>query len=144
MLDADEPQPRWRNTLFIPAVATVTSATVLLVQAASRIWSESRLDAQTRGENASKPIGDENTPPQDFNTKWTRYVQSGGGPIVFSFKIARLLGCLVLFSLSLTTLVAGKEVHEHNGVSAANIPEITISVAFVREISLYALAFTLM
>ena len=41
---------------------------------------------------------------RSFGHKIIRHVHTHGGPVIFGFKIARLIGCLTLFSLSLATL----------------------------------------
>jgi hypothetical protein len=46
----------------------------------------------------------EETRSNRFGRKIIQHAHCHGGPVIFGFKIARLIGCLTLFSLSLTTL----------------------------------------
>ncbi|KAH9480844.1 ATP-binding cassette transporter abc4 [Psilocybe cubensis] len=104
----------WNNTLYIPVLATGISATIILLQAALRLLFKG-------DEVSSKTAGDETIFPPDISGRLARYIKSLGGPVVCSFKVARLLGCLALFAFSLVTLIIEKE-------GRCNFPGIAVAV----------------
>ena len=73
-----------------------------------------------------------------FGRKIIQHAHSHGGPVIFGFKIARLIGCLILFSLSLATLLLRavdstyqELMWDWDKVLFNNLPQITISATFV-------------
>ena len=73
--------------------------------------------------------------------RFGRKVTQHGGPVIFGFKIARLIGCLALFSLSLTTALLGSVDSTHQevmwdwGRTLVNLPQLAMALTFVRIIT---------
>ena len=70
--------------------------------------------------------------------KFIHHAHRHGGPVIFGFKIARLIGCLTLFSLSLATLLLRsvdstyqEPMWDWDKVLLDNLPQIAISATFV-------------
>ena len=74
-----------------------------------------------------------------FGHKVIQHARNHGGLVIFGFKIARLVGCLILFSLSLVTLLLDSEHLAHQGLvldwdrifSVDNLPQIAMTGTFV-------------
>lgn len=74
-----------------------------------------------------------------FGRKIVQHAHSHGGPVIFGFKIARLIGCLTLFSLSLATLLLRSVDSTHRELMwdwdkvflLDNLSQIAISATFV-------------
>ena len=73
-----------------------------------------------------------------FGCKATQH----GGPVIFGFKIARLIGCLILFALSLATLLGSIDSNHQELMwdwgrifLVDNFPQIAMAVTFVRIIT---------
>ena len=84
---------------------------------------------------------DEETRSNWFGRKIIPHVHSHGGPVIFGFKIARLIGCLTLLSLSLATFLlhSGDPTYgelmwdwdKFEVILLNNLPQIAISATFV-------------
>jgi hypothetical protein len=76
-----------------------------------------------------------------FGRKIIPHVHSHGGPVIFGFKIAGLIGCLTLLSLSLATffLHSGDSTYRElmwdwdklEVILLNNLPQIAMSATFV-------------
>ncbi|KDR83119.1 hypothetical protein GALMADRAFT_238944 [Galerina marginata CBS 339.88] len=134
----------WNNSLLIPVGTAFLSGTFLLLQAAKSAWKKTHINHGD--EVASKSSTDEDALPGDISSKIKRYAQSQGGSTVFSFKVARLMGCLTLFALSVATLLVRQEVQQdtHGGsvFQPDNIPEISVAITYWYTSLLAAASFT--
>ena len=82
-----------------------------------------------------------------FGRRIIQHAHSHGGPVIFGFKIARLIGCLTLFSLSVVTLFLRsgdstyKELMRDWGKLEVfllhNLPQIAMSATFVSHCNKY-------
>ncbi|KAF4617299.1 hypothetical protein D9613_006273 [Agrocybe pediades] len=79
----------WKDALFLPGFASLASAIVLLWEISARRFSTTR-------ENASRMAKTDVSSRSGFEG----YIHQQGGPVILSFKILRLIGCLTLFFLS--------------------------------------------
>lgn len=102
----------WANELFFPAYVAFFSATVLVLRG---ILSSGVVQGLSQSEDeVEDEVEDINVEPAVSSltgiiSDIKAHVQSMGGPITFSYKILRLLGCLVLVVLSIVTLVVDGE-----------------------------------
>ena len=87
--------------MLIPSITAVASGILLIAHVIFCSFNNQRRDAI---EEVSGPVNEE-TRSHWFGRKIIQHVHSHGGPIIFGFKIARFIGCLTLFSLSLATLL---------------------------------------
>ena len=126
---------RWKDTLLIPSFAAVASGILLIAHFISCSFDSPQRDAT---EEVLLAVNEE-TRSNWFGRKIIQHVHSNGGPVIFGFKIARLTGCLTLFSLSLATLLlrsVDTTYHElmrdwDKKDSLDNLPQIAISTTFV-------------
>ncbi|EMD36164.1 hypothetical protein CERSUDRAFT_84254 [Gelatoporia subvermispora B] len=92
----------WQESLVIPAGVASISALILLLQVAVRIKtlrSERGSDADLNAET-TVILGD----PE--HSRIRKHVKSLGGSIIFAYRCARLLCCLVLLALSVVNIFA--------------------------------------
>jgi hypothetical protein len=131
---------RWKDTLLIPSIAAVASGTLLIAHVIFCSLINQRRDAI---EEVLVPVNEE-TRSHWFGRKIIQHVHSHGGPIIFGFKIARFVGCLILFSLSLATLLL-RSVHStyqefmwdwDKVLLWDNLPQIAMSATFVSHCDL--------
>lgn len=86
-------------------------------------------------------VVNEDTRSNWFGRKIIQHAHTHGGPVIFGFKIARLIGCLTLLSLSLLTLLlrSGDSTYQElmwdwdkiEAFLLGNLPQIAISATFV-------------
>ena len=123
----------WNNSLVLPLVATCLSGGILLIQALVALWTRHSRDAS---EETVKPTQEEEGGPQDLRSKLRKYAHAQGGWKIFAFKVARLLGSLTLFALSIVTLFSEQEVQQDLRLDSifepSNFPEIAMTVTYVR------------
>ena len=111
----------------------------------THVISDSRINSRRNitEEAGSTPTAvNEDTRSNHVGRKITQHVDNHGGPVVFGFKIAQLIGCLTLFFLSLATLLlaSGDSTWQeliwdwHRVFLVNNLPQIAIAVTFVRLI----------
>lgn len=100
----------WANGLFFPAYVAFFSATVLFLHGILSSGVERGLSQSEDEDEVVDVIVEPAVPPLTgiISGIKTR-VQSMGGPITFSYRVLRLLGCLVLVVLSIATLVMDGE-----------------------------------
>jgi hypothetical protein len=116
----------------------VASGILLVVQAISSSWTHSPQDVTAE---VLVPLNEE-THLNRFGSKLTQYARNHGGLAIFGFKIAQLIGCLTLFSLSLATLLLNSVDSTHQKVMwdwgriflADNLPQMAMAITFVRLI----------
>ena len=130
---------RWKNTLFIPLVAAMASASLLITHliSYSRIYSRRNITEETGS-----------TPTAVNEETRSNRVE---GRVTFGFKIAQLIGCLTLFFLSLATLllVSGNSTQGlmwdwHEAFLVDKLPQIAMTVTFVRLISITNLLYNIL
>lgn len=113
----------------------MASGTLLVVHAVLYSWNNSR---QNTTEETSVAESEEALSNR-FGRKITQHARNHGGPVIFGFKIARLIGCLTLFSLSFATLFLDSGRPSHQGLVldwdrlflVDNLPQIAVIVTFV-------------
>ncbi|KAI0774725.1 multidrug resistance-associated ABC transporter [Trametes elegans] len=93
----------WKNTLAYPAGATVVSALILSLQLISRAPLVQRLRAKLTGSDALAKTGEDLEAVGNDGEVPSHVVQLGG-PVIFGFKLARLLFTLALLALSIASL----------------------------------------
>ena len=62
-------------------------------------------DARQDATEEALVVVNEETRSNWFGRKIIQRAHCHGGPVIFGFKIARLIGCLTLFSISIATLL---------------------------------------
>lgn len=97
----------WKNTLAYPVVAAAASALVLSVQLVARTTPVQRLFAKITKSDAPAKV-DDDLEATGASSQPMSHVQQLGGPVIFGFKIVRLLCTLTLLALS----VAGLFLHD--------------------------------
>jgi hypothetical protein len=126
---------RWKDTLLIPSIAAVASGILLIAHVILCSLNNQRRDAT---EEVLVSVNQE-TRSHWFGRRIIRHLHNHGGPIIFGFKIARFIGCLTLFSLSLATLLL-RSVHStyqelmwdwDKVLLLDNLPQIAMSATFV-------------
>ncbi|PPQ73161.1 hypothetical protein CVT26_014827 [Gymnopilus dilepis] len=124
----------WRDSHIVPFVASCLSGGILLLQAAVAIWYRPAGDASEDG--LMKTTEDDNTRSRDLRSSIKNFIGSQGGNTIFVFKLARLLGSLTLFTLSVITVLNGRKAQENvrweSVFSAGNLAEVGIAVTYVR------------
>ena len=70
-----------------------------------------------------------------FGRKIIQRAHCHGGPVIFGFKIARLIGCLTLFSLSIATLFLSAGDSGLEVFLLDNLPQIAMYLTFVSHSS---------
>lgn len=114
----------------------MASGTLLVVQAVLYSWNNSR---QNTTEETSVAESEEAR-----SNRFGRKIAQHGGPVIFGFKIARLIGCLTLFSLSFATLFLDSGRPSHQGLVldwdrlflVDNLPQIAMIITFVSLIAI--------
>ena len=131
---------RWKNTLFIPLIATLASGILLITHVIFDSRINSRRNITEEAGSTTTAINEE-TRSNRVGRKISQHADNHGGPVIFGFKIAQLIGCLTLFFLSLATLllVTGDSTQEliwdwHRVFLVNNLPQIAMAVTFVRLI----------
>ena len=123
---------RWKDTLLVPFIAAMASGILLIAHVVSCSLNNPRRDAT---EEVLVAVNEETHRSNWFGRKIIQHVYSHGGPVIFGFKIARLIGCLTLFSSSIATLL----LHSHSAYQGDrdiafflnNSPQIAMSATFV-------------
>ena len=125
---------RWKDTLFIPSIAALASGILLIAHVISCFLDNPRQDAT---EEVLVAVNEESRSNR-FGRKIIQHAHSHGGPVIFSFKIARLIGCLTLFSLSLATLLLRSvdSTHQELMWNWDNLSQIAMSTTFVSHYDL--------
>ncbi|KAI0650859.1 multidrug resistance-associated ABC transporter [Trametes meyenii] len=100
---ADEDYEIWKNSLAYPASATVVSALVLSLQLISRTPPVQRLYARLTGSEVPAKEGDDVEVAGSDGPR-PSHITRLGGPVIFSFKVARLLLSLALLGLSIASI----------------------------------------
>ncbi|KAI0677672.1 hypothetical protein C8Q78DRAFT_1003851 [Trametes maxima] len=103
MNQADEEYEIWKNSLAYPASATAVSALILSLQLVSRAPPVQRLYARLTGSEIPAKDGDD-VEVAGSDRRRPSHIIRLGGPVIFSFKAARLLSSLALLALSIASL----------------------------------------
>ena len=106
----------------------MASGILLIAHAISCSFDNPRRDA-----TEEVVVADEETHSNRVGLKIIQHAHSHGGSVIFGFKIARLIGCLTLFSLSLATLLLRSEDSTHQELmwNWDNLSQIAMSATFV-------------
>ena len=105
----------WRNELLIPAYLSAFSILLLLLHA---LLSSKLVRRPVASKQPSEAIDEEEeeaitepaaSPHAGIINDIKTHVHSMGGPVIFTYKVLRLLGCLVLVVLTIVTLVIDEE-----------------------------------
>lgn len=134
---------RWKQLLLIPLLATLLSAVILLVQVLHRRFFS---DKETSPEVKSAVTTDASVDSASgIVARIREHANTHGGLTIYAFKIARLLGCLALFSLSLVGILAKKNGPRNLGwdviFHAEGLPDAAVTITFVRNNHFYAHVF---
>jgi hypothetical protein len=127
-------------SILFPLVVTVASGCSLVVHVISYSWNNSQwVITEDTGAASLAPNREAHSRLNQFRHKVIQHARNHGGLVIFGFKIARLVGCLTLFSLSLATLLLNSEHSAHQGLmlswdgffSVDNLPQIAMTGTFV-------------
>ncbi|KAH7910707.1 hypothetical protein BJ138DRAFT_73634 [Hygrophoropsis aurantiaca] len=112
----------WPSSLMIPVYVATASATFLVVQfivlfkPARRLWA--RIMRRTGCLSYMAFDDDHDVYTERFLSERRTFVTQHGGPVIFGYKFARFIGCLMLLGLSLTTLtVEEREIRLLGGIA---------------------------
>lgn len=115
----------------------MASGIIFIAHATLFSWRHSRRDVTEE----TLVVANEETHLNWFGRKITQHTRNHGGLVIFGFKIARLIGCLTLFSLSLATLFLGPIDSTHQELHyiwdwdriflVDNLPQIAMAITFV-------------
>ncbi|KAI0371499.1 multidrug resistance-associated ABC transporter [Pilatotrama ljubarskyi] len=100
----DEDYELWKNALAYPACATVVSAFVLSLQLVLRAPPIRRLYSRLTGADVSESQRDDIEAVGNDGER-PSHVARLGGPVIFAFKVTRLLCSLALLGLSVASIV---------------------------------------
>ncbi|KLO19974.1 P-loop containing nucleoside triphosphate hydrolase protein [Schizopora paradoxa] len=120
--------PLWANDLLFPAYLCALSALILLIhriactevvrRLVSRLLGLGKLSID-REDSDDVQLEVVSSPHEGIVNDIKAHVASLGGPTIFSYKIVRLLGCLILVALTIATLI----VYDYHNASGSNILE---------------------
>ncbi|KAL1937768.1 hypothetical protein VTO73DRAFT_12921 [Trametes versicolor] len=99
----NEDHETWNESLAYPAGAAVLSAALLSLQLISRAPPVQRLYAKLTGAEASAKQGEDVEAAGNSGERPSHITQLGG-PVIFAFKVSRLLSSVALLALSITSL----------------------------------------
>ncbi|KAF8803433.1 multidrug resistance-associated ABC transporter [Phlegmacium glaucopus] len=133
-----ESENLWKDTLLIPLITAVVSGTLLVAHALSYSWNNSRWNTAEDTCSTSVATNEESRSTR-FGHKINQQTRNHGGLIIFAFKIARLMGCLALFALSLATLLLHPGRSTHQGLIldrdrvflVDNLSQVAMAVTFL-------------
>lgn len=100
----------WSDSLIIPVYFAIASAVVLVLhivlflKPVQQLWSRLR-----RKDFVEYPEPAPVNRPESLWAEVKQHVQNHGGATIFGFELARLVGCLALLGLSVTSLVLLEE-----------------------------------
>ncbi|RDX55372.1 hypothetical protein OH76DRAFT_1428233 [Lentinus brumalis] len=97
----------WKNVLAYPVLAAAASALVLALQLVARTRSVQRLYARITKSDVPVKV-DNDLEATGASTQSASHVEQLGGPVIFTFKVLRLVCSLTLLALS----VAGLFLHD--------------------------------
>ncbi len=128
---------RWRNSFFVPLIATVSSALLLISQALYRRLFQNAPEVISKPTAATNEGGD--AAPSGIFAKAKALADLHGGLVIYSFKVVRVLGCVVLFGLSVISPLmrrgGPKDLKWDNLFSTEAYPEIALALTFVSGLS---------
>ncbi|OCH92734.1 hypothetical protein OBBRIDRAFT_419752, partial [Obba rivulosa] len=114
-------QDIWKNSLAVPtAVASVSAVLLLLhlfLQSNPARALRSRLlasEASLDDASSETTLAAEN---EDYSeSRVTRHVRRLGGPVIFAFRVVRLLCVVTLLALSIVTVISSRIRNVHSGI----------------------------
>ncbi|KAF9480291.1 multidrug resistance-associated ABC transporter [Pholiota conissans] len=117
----------WKQPLYIPLLAAALSAVVLLSQALYRkLFSKQEADSEAKF-TTDASVDSISGAPATIRV----YANAQGGWVIYAFKVARLLGCLALFSLSVVGIISKKNGSQNLGWDGViHLPEAALVVTF--------------
>ena len=132
--DADPTARFWSSTLFIPAYASALSALILSVQrittlARRRSAKSAKAQEPVTVVHSSPPTNGQLAPKSGIR----KHIDELGGPVIFGWRLARLLACAALLALSVYTVILNP--HQARGASEAKYSrwlQISLTVVYVR------------
>jgi hypothetical protein len=96
----------WRDSLIVPIYVSAASAVILILHIASKTikWLYTRLTLNPKPNNTEPftPARDQADYPA---SRIQRHIASHGGAAVFAYSVLRLIGCLALLGLSISTIM---------------------------------------
>ncbi|KAF8803422.1 multidrug resistance-associated ABC transporter [Phlegmacium glaucopus] len=133
-----ESENLWKNTLLIPLITAGVSGTLLVAHALWYSWNSSRRNT-AEDTCSTSVVASEESRSRRFGNKINQHTRNHGGLIIFAFKIARLVGCLTLFALSLATLLLHPGRSTHQGLNldwdrmflVDNLPHVAMAATFL-------------
>lgn len=111
----------WYSTLMIPAYIAAASAfslllhLVLLSKPAKKFYSRF-LPSTNKTEDEQTALSEHATTADGFFSEAKAFISRHGGLVIFAYKFARFIGCLVFLALSLATFIL-EEREEHSGTN---------------------------
>ncbi|KAI0750650.1 hypothetical protein C8Q80DRAFT_1097969 [Daedaleopsis nitida] len=94
----------WKNSLVYPVAATAASALVLSLQLLLRAAPVQKVFAKLT-KSAANVKSDEDLESSGTAGQSPSHIARLGGPVIFSFKVIRLLSCFTLLALSIAHLI---------------------------------------
>ncbi|KAF8157953.1 multidrug resistance-associated ABC transporter [Crassisporium funariophilum] len=123
----------WLDTLVVPFFAGICSAVLLFTHVVVHSWYRSRRTALATALK-SEIVSEEPRLPGRFAYEIEQHTKDHGGLVIYCFTVARLVGCLALFSLSLASLIL-----KHGGSRRGDIKwDGVFSVESLPELSMVA------
>jgi hypothetical protein len=114
----------WYSTLMIPAYVAAASAVLLILhliilsKSVKKVWLR-LLSPTTQAEEGPSALFEEATRVNGFFSEVKAFISRHGGSAIFAYKLARFIGCLVFWALSLATFIL--EVREEHSVGAGKV-----------------------
>ncbi|EMD41587.1 hypothetical protein CERSUDRAFT_79219 [Gelatoporia subvermispora B] len=129
----------WRNSLYIPAGAAALSAALLLLHITIHSrpvkFLHSKLSASHTVSADDASSDTVVAPGVDERSHIRRHVDDLGGPMIFAFRLARLLSVVALLALSIVTVMSSGFRKAHSGASNQSM-WINISLCVVYVLAL--------
>ncbi|KAF7322651.1 ATP-binding cassette transporter [Mycena chlorophos] len=108
-----KPHAIWEDSLAIPIVVAAASAVFLLLHLFfASTWGR-KLRSLFKTPAPEQPE-DSVLHPVGIHAEFRQHVTSHGGPVIFTFKLVRLVACLALLGLSITSLALTKKSDAQN------------------------------
>lgn len=119
---------------MIPLLATLVSGGTLLLQLAIGAWRRPRHSQADDGTAKAAVLSPVNASEDGLTNKLKTYTVAHGGVVITAFKIARLLGNLALFALSLVSIFGDSERQQIDWDSALDgrhLPNVGLAITYV-------------
>ncbi|OCH83579.1 hypothetical protein OBBRIDRAFT_840403 [Obba rivulosa] len=114
-------QDIWKNSLAVPTAVASVSAVFLLLHLFLQLNPARALRSRLFASGASlDDASSETTVTAKINdyseSRVTRHVRRLGGPVIFAFRVVRLLCVVTLLALSIVTVISSRIRNVHSGV----------------------------